>query len=766
MPLSFSIVISTHNHSHTLGNILHALRYLRHPHFEVIVVKGPSTDDTDAVLLPYLQDIRLGHCAEAHLSKSQNIGLAMAQGDIVCFIEGDAIPEPDWLNELEAAYITASIAGVGGYVLDKTGIHFESQIIVSDRFGQDQHFTNIEKAQKSKILKQVIKPMHYLRLPQNNASFRRNVLLQLGKFDEKCDGRLSLADISLRLIEAGYKITYTPTARVHHTGTVNPMPICGQEAGSLYSSAYSYTYFAIKHAKAKKTSKENITSYTEHASKPLKKALAYAFLTFKLKWSEYKALLKEIDRGTKNGIEQACYLSAYKAPSSTIKAHTGSQFQQFPVLLPAAQRLHIGIVWQLYPAQERTGGIVVWLHEVATGLAKLGHEITFFTHTTDQKSITFEEGTWVHRTVKTRTKARFLFLLFGRIPSTPAIPRLRKRILRGIYQSYDAVMRMHHRRKFDVICSPAWGMEGTPFIADGKIPTVISMHSSWKFMAESKSEEEKKRFYKSKKHQQFIYAEEWTFKNATHLLANSNAIVRDTEALYNIKIDPDRVTVVPHGIKDLLADVNQKNTHPHAKASIKEHQPLRIMSVGRLERRKATDILLETLPALLTRYPMLEVHLVGDYSVYDDGINYRKSFLEKYAQAPWLDRVHFEGLVSESTLLEFYQKIDIFVAPSRYESFGLIYVEAMIFGKPCIGTYAGGIPEVITHNETGLLVPVNDVEKLSEALSLLIEDASLRQTLGQKGRALYEAQFTETVMVKRIAALLQKVSDAAKSKAA
>ena len=67
---------------------------------EVIVVNGPSTDNSEAVIASWGSRIRAARCDVANISVSRNIGICMAQGDIVAFIDDDAVPEPEWLAQL------------------------------------------------------------------------------------------------------------------------------------------------------------------------------------------------------------------------------------------------------------------------------------------------------------------------------------------------------------------------------------------------------------------------------------------------------------------------------------------------------------------------------------------------------------------------------------------------------------------------------------------------------------------------------------------
>ena len=114
----------------------------------------------------------------------------------------------------------------------------------------------------------------------------------------------------------------------------------------------------------------------------------------------------------------------------------------------------------------------------------------------------------------------------------------------------------------------------------------------------------------------------------------------------------------------------------------------------------------------------------------------------------WTSKMQFEGRVDNETLYNAYKSCDIFVAPSRFESFGLIFLEAMREGKPVIGTLTGGIPEIINNGENGLLVRPNDADALAEAISTLAKSDKLRTTMGNAGRKIFLERFTSESMAK------------------
>src|SRR5262249_54168233 len=151
-------------------------------------------------------------------------------------------------------------------------------------------------------------------------------------------------------------------------------------------------------------------------------------------------------------------------------------------------------------------------------------------------------------------------------------------------------------------------------------------------------------------------------------------------------VAPAEAHVLPLGIADRAAD------YPPRPAD----GVLRALFVGRLEKRKGTDLFLGAATRLAPAYPHVEFVLVGDDTIAaEDGIPYRETFQRLYGQNAWCRQVVFRGPVAEADLYAHYADCDVFCLPARYESFGLVFLEAMMFGKPVVGTAAGGMTEVI-----------------------------------------------------------------------
>jgi len=160
-----------------------------------------------------------------------------------------------------------------------------------------------------------------------------------------------------------------------------------------------------------------------------------------------------------------------------------------------------------------------------------------------------------------------------------------------------------------------------------------------------------------------------------------------------------------------------------------------ILTVARLNPRKGQLQVIEALKALPpAQRAALEYWLVGSHSKE----NYGTQLAAAAASADF--PVRFLGDVPDEKLGELYAQADIFAMTSMphkhsVEGFGLVYLEAGAHGLPVIAHDIGGVPEAVTHEETGLLVAPGDTPALTQAFSRLLADPALRQRLGQAGRA-------------------------------
>jgi hypothetical protein len=108
-------------------------------------------------------------------------------------------------------------------------------------------------------------------------------------------------------------------------------------------------------------------------------------------------------------------------------------------------------------------------------------------------------------------------------------------------------------------------------------------------------------------------------------------------------------------------------------------------------------------------------------------------------------------------MLACYANCEIFALPSRGEGFGLVYLEAMAFGKPVIGGAHGGVLDVVENGVTGWLVPHGDIERLSGALESLLADPVRAMEMGERGRERLMSKFSFETFRSHLAQLLDGV---------
>ena len=161
-----------------------------------------------------------------------------------------------------------------------------------------------------------------------------------------------------------------------------------------------------------------------------------------------------------------------------------------------------------------------------------------------------------------------------------------------------------------------------------------------------------------------------------------------------------------------------------------------ILTVGRwaaCERYKGVDALIAAVARLRAAVPDVQLVAVGSG---DDLPRLRNIAAEQQVA----DRVHFLEGLSKEELASCYAAADVFALPSTGEGFGLVFLEAMAFGKPVVGADAGGITDLIRHGSNGLLIPPNDLEGLAQGLSRLLQDEPFRRKLGECGAAMVRCE--------------------------
>lgn len=281
--------------------------------------------------------------------------------------------------------------------------------------------------------------------------------------------------------------------------------------------------------------------------------------------------------------------------------------------------------------------------------------------------------------------------------------RLMKRITK-IY-GFPKVLHIHN-------CDVAYC--ASDYCIKNKIPYVITEHST-------PEDNNKKR----KAIRKCIYT------NAKHVIAVSKALKQQLSEVYGIYPN-----VIPN-IVDLsnFSYINSK----------KSDRPFCFVSAARIVQSKGIDILLKAFTIVLKSNPEARLVILGDGAFLDNMKRLAKDL-------GILKSVTFKGEYKRCDFSDQLSKSDCFVLPSRTESFGIVYIEALACGTPVIATKCGG-PEDFINKNNGILVPIDDIDALTEAMIYMIKFAKLynRYDISQKCKE----DFSSERVAKEILGLLK-----------
>ena len=205
-----SVVICTLNRAAHLESCLLQLRRQRYPRFEVIVVNGPSTDDTEAVLSRFAGEIKVRRNARANLCVSRNLGIAAASGEIVAFLDDDSFAHPEWMREALPAFDDPLTAAVGGlsYRFRDESVEFSNGLLTETAYPwpiqpkPGSHHRGTDGLWNT--------------VTGNNCLFRRDALLAVGGFDEQIPYTHDESNVVMKMARRGMRARHRPLAIVHH----------------------------------------------------------------------------------------------------------------------------------------------------------------------------------------------------------------------------------------------------------------------------------------------------------------------------------------------------------------------------------------------------------------------------------------------------------------------------------------------------------------------------------------------------------------------
>jgi glycosyltransferase involved in cell wall biosynthesis len=559
-----------------------------------------------------------------------------------------------------------------------------------------------------------------------NCAFRRSVLAEIGGFDEFYSYYLEETDVCHRLTRAGHTVRSTPDGEVRHY-IASSSRRKGLHDLNWREITRSDAYFCMKNGRdvlPLRVLKTLWVAPRKHFFRQINLHRTLGHISIP-RWGLY---IGRWFAGLCTGL----------AAGTLLKRRTQHITLDPPPFVPLvtdmpANRLTVCLVSQRLPPDPGAGGIGRYTYDLAWGLHALGHEVHVITRS--QQPVRHDAlGLTVHGAVADVRLAETLF---------PEMPILGKNSAYSL-AVLDKLIELYNKDVvFDIVHFSNWDAEALATINARIYPTVMMLVSPLTQVIQSEG------WHFNEDLQACVAIDRWQIMNADSVCSPSHGVL---STYTDMGIDVDRLRRL-HVLSLGIAPAGETESAPKAPNARR-----RLLFTGRLERRKGIHVLLQVLPALLERYPDWDVDIVGDNTLPDDdGRRFSQKFRSQYARMPILDRVRFHGRVEDTELHRFYRECDLFVAPSLFESFGLIYVEAMQYGKPVIGCRTGGTPEVITDGVTGLLAEPGDKESLAAALSRLMGDEELRRSLGEAGAAAAAVTFSHIRMARDAAEIYREV---------
>lgn len=202
----------------------------------------------------------------------------------------------------------------------------------------------------------------------------------------------------------------------------------------------------------------------------------------------------------------------------------------------------------------------------------------------------------------------------------------------------------------------------------------------------------------------------------------------------------EKCRILPYGITP--EEYLEIERVPFLTEKLNDKSAKKVFFTGRLVYYKGVDILLK---AFIN---------VENCELFIAGTGELEKWLKEFTKANGLEKkVHFLGFLPDSELKQAYADCDIFVLPSvaKSEAFGIVQLEAMIYGKPVINTsLPSGVPYVSIHGKTGITVPPSNYQLLADAINILAKHDNLRKELGRNAQKRVINDFNEKQIIKKL----------------
>jgi D-inositol-3-phosphate glycosyltransferase len=340
-----------------------------------------------------------------------------------------------------------------------------------------------------------------------------------------------------------------------------------------------------------------------------------------------------------------------------------------------------------------TGGMSVYIRELARELGKLGHSVDVYTRLHDPADPISEE---------LGERARLIHIRAG---EEEAIHKLALYSYLPEFACHLEGYRKNHGLRYDVVFSHYWlsGWAGSYLTRWWQVPHVVMFHTLGAVKNAIGIGEDAPELR--------VVTEKESVQDCQRIIV---ATARERQELVSrYDAAPDKIGIVPCG-------VNLEICRPVPRAAARRELGLAgekiLLFVGRIDPLKGIDQLLRAIPLLPDREGLRLLVIGGDEQSQSE-----VDKLRGLAAGLGIENsVSFEGIVRHDRLPYYYSAADVCVVPSYYESFGLVALESLACGTPVVASDVGDLRNIIRQGETGFIVPENTPPRLASAIALFL----------------------------------------------
>jgi glycosyltransferase involved in cell wall biosynthesis len=222
-------------------------------------------------------------------------------------------------------------------------------------------------------------------------------------------------------------------------------------------------------------------------------------------------------------------------------------------------------------------------------------------------------------------------------------------------------------------------------------------------------------------------------KNVSGIIAPSNAIAESLKK-QNL-FSPDKIQIIRYGINPEHFSAVEKTPNEN----------FVVGTIGHLAPIKGHDVFVRAAEIVLKKRENIRFVIVGEDKSHSR--ENRRELEDLIARLDLKSKIELAGWTDD--VRPFLQKFDLFVSAARAEAFGLVMVEAMVYGLPVVATRSEGALEIIEHGKSGILVPNENVETLAKAILELFDSKDKREHLIRNGQRRVEEHFSLERMVSK-----------------